>query len=121
VTLPHQMICACERLAMSAPTRQPERVRLRPDAVPPEVRHLVPAADEWGIADDGYREDKVAEADEESLRRLVALVDEAPDELWSWLVGPEADSEAPSAEYVALTCLTMAADSARLKVSRPQL
>ena len=95
------------------------RVRLRPEAVPPGVRYLVPAADEWGIADDGYREDKVAEADEDSLRRLVAWVDEAPDELWSWLVGPESESESPSAEYVALTCLTMAADSARLKISRP--
>ena len=94
-------------------------MRLRPEAVPPEVRHLLPAAEQWGIADDGYREDKVDEADEESRRRLVALVDEAPDELWSWLVGPESHSESPSAEYVALTCLTMAADSARLKLSRP--
>jgi len=94
-------------------------VRLRPEAVPPEVRHLLPAAEEWGIADDGYREDKVDDADDESRRRLVALVDEAPDELWSWFVGPESHSELPSAEYVALTCLTMAADSARLKLSRP--
>jgi len=65
------------------------------------------------------REDKVDDAYEESRRRLVALVDEAPDELWSWLVGPESHSESPSAEYVALTCLTMAADSARLKLGRP--
>ena len=101
------------------PAGQSERMRLRPEAVPLEVRYLVPAAEEWGIADDGYREDKVSAADEESLRRLVALVDEAPDELWSWLVGPEADRESPSAEYVALTCLTMAADSARVKISRP--
>ena len=94
-------------------------MRLRPEAVPPEVRHLLPAAEEWGIADDGYREDKVDDADEESRRSLVALVDEAPDELWSWLIGPESHSDSPSAEYVALTCLTMAADSARLKLSRP--
>jgi len=94
-------------------------VRLRPEAVPLEVRYLIPSAEEWGIADDGYREDKVVEADDESLRRLTALVDEAPDELWSWLIGPESDSESPSAEYIALTCLTMAAESARLKISRP--
>lgn len=98
---------------------QPEGVELRPEAVPPEIRYLVPAASEWGIGDDGYRDEKVEGADEESLRRLVALVDEAPDELWSWLVGPDADSESPSTEYHALTCLTMAADLARLKISRP--
>ena len=94
-------------------------MRLQPEAVPPEVRHLLPAAEEWGIADDGYREDKVDDADEESRGRLVASVDEAPDELWSWLVGPESDSDSPSVEYVALTCLTMAADSVRLELSRP--
>lgn len=92
---------------------------LRPEAVPPEFRYLVPAAGEWGIGDDGLRDEKVKGADEESLRRLLALVDEAPDELWSWLVGPDADSEWPSAEYIALTCLTMAADLARLRLRGP--
>jgi hypothetical protein len=53
-------------------------------------RHPVGCSQEACV---GYREDKVAGADEASLRRLVALVDDAPDELWSWLVGPEAESE----------------------------
>jgi hypothetical protein len=73
----------------------------------------------WGIADDGFRDEKVYDSDDESLRRMVALVDEAPEELWAWLVAPAADGEPSSAEYTALTCLTMAADLARLKISRP--
>jgi hypothetical protein len=90
-------------------------IELRPDAVPSAVRSLLPLACRWGISDDGYRYSAVNEADVETLAALVAAVD-AVDEaaLQNWLTGPEASSRRPSAEYVAVTALTMAADQARL-------
>jgi hypothetical protein len=89
-------------------------IELRSGAVPPAVRSLLPPARRWGISDDGYRDAAVAEADAETLSALVAAVDAIDDAaLHGWLAGPEASSARPSAEYVAVTALTMAADQAR--------
>jgi hypothetical protein len=89
-------------------------IELRSDAVPSAVRGLLPLARRWGISDDGYRDAAVAEADAETLAALVAAVDAIDDAaLHGWLAGPEASSARPSAEYVAVTALTMAADQAR--------
>lgn len=91
--------------------------RLDPEAVPPALQDLIPLAERWGIGDDHDREAAVDSASEDEQQRLVAALDEAPDDLWSWLAGP-ASHDTPTPEYVAFTCLTMAADSARLKVGR---
>jgi hypothetical protein len=92
-------------------------IELRPDAVPSAARSLLPLARRWGISDDGYRDSAVAEADAETLAALVAAVDSVDDGvLYGWLAGPEASSGRPSAEYVAVTALTMAADQARLRL-----
>jgi hypothetical protein len=89
-------------------------IELRSEAVPSAVRSLLPLARRWGISDDGYRDAAVAEADAETLAALVAAVDAIDDAaLHGWLAGPEASSARPSAEYVAVTALTMAADQAR--------
>jgi hypothetical protein len=89
-------------------------IELRPDAMPPAVRSLLPLARRWGIGDDGYRDAAVAEADAETLAALVAAVDGIDGAaLYGWLAGPQASSARPSAEYVAVTALTMAADQAR--------
>jgi hypothetical protein len=45
-------------------------------------------------------------------------MDETADDFWEWLVGPEADAPSPSPEYIAMTNLTMAADSAKLQLSK---
>ena len=91
-------------------------IELYPEAVPPAVRSLLPLARRWGISDDGYRDAAVAGADAETLAALVAAVDAIGDAaLYGWLAGPEASSARPSAEYVAVTALTMAADQARLR------
>ena len=90
-------------------------IELRSGAVPSAVRGLLPLARRWGIGDDGYRDAAVAEADAETLAALVAAVDAIDDAaLYGWLAGPEASSARPSAEYVAVTALTMAADQTRL-------
>ena len=45
---------------------------------------------------------------------MVAAVDAIPeDDLYGWLAGDESMAAHPSAEYLAVTCLTMAADEAR--------
>jgi hypothetical protein len=49
---------------------------------------------------------------------MVAAVDATPDaDLYGWLAGSESRSAQPSPEYIAVTCLTMAADQARLRLS----
>jgi predicted nucleic acid-binding Zn-ribbon protein len=96
-------------------------IQFRPDAVPSAVRSLLPAARRWGISDDGYRDSAVAEADAETLAALVSGVDAVDDAvLYGWLAGPEAGSKQPSAEYAAVTALTMAADQARLRLRQPE-
>ena len=90
---------------------------LSPGPVPPPVRSLLPLARRWGINDDGYRADALAQADTKTLDALVAAVDAIDDTaLYDWLAGPEADSGHPSAEYLAVTALIMAADQARLRL-----
>jgi hypothetical protein len=89
-------------------------IELHPDAVPSAVRRLLPLARRWGISDDGYRDSAVAQADANTLAALVAAVDATDDTaLYGWLAGPQAGARPPSAEYVAVTALTMAADQAR--------
>jgi hypothetical protein len=86
-------------------------IEFRSDAVPSAVRSLLPLARRWGISDDGYRDAAVAGADAETLVAAVDAIDDAA--LHGWLAGPEASSARLSAEYVAVTALTMAADQAR--------
>ena len=73
-------------------------------------------AERWGIGDDGDRENAVANASEAERRELVDAVDGLPEDFWDWLVGPAASEVPLSREYVVLTTMTMAADSARLDV-----
>jgi hypothetical protein len=63
----------------------------------------------------------VEDATPPELVALLALAEAAEAEwcvLEAWLVGPEADSEQPTAEYAAFTCLTMAYDLARVMRER---
>lgn len=87
--------------------------------IPEELRTLMPLLDEWAIGDDMDRSLKVEQAPREELERLVAAVDGANQEvLYGWLSGAEATSPAPTPEYVAFTCLTMAADEARVTLQQ---
>lgn len=92
-------------------------IPLNADRVPAALRLLVPLAEEWGISDDVARAARVSEADSGELARLVGAVDSVEgSDLYGWLAGEESYSHNPSDEYVAITCLTMAADAARLRL-----
>ena len=85
-----------------------------PKRVPQAFRSLLPVARRWGIGDDGYRWDAVQAASAEDLSDIADAVDRGGEALYDWLAGPEAEGT-PTNEYVALTCLTMAYDEARLR------
>ena len=83
--------------------------------IPDSVRPLLPLAEVWGIGDDTERWMLVKAASPKELRAMIAAVDSVPDDdLYGWLSGPESYSPAPSSEYLAITCLTMAADHGRV-------
>lgn len=86
---------------------------LDPEAVPPELRSLLPLAERWGIGDDYDRCAAVDNASEEERAALVAAVADAPPSLYDWLL---AESHPPySSEWAALTDLTQAYDYARIR------
>jgi len=83
---------------------------LNPANVPPELRPLIPLAEQFGIGDDLIRADFVAKtpaSELEAMRRAVFAQEDAFDER---LAGPEANGPEFSDEYVAFTNLRMAAD-----------
>jgi hypothetical protein len=85
--------------------------------MPETVRPLLSLAREWGIHDDVERSLRVGDASLDQLRAIVAAVDAIPeDDLYGWLAGEESLAASPSAEYIAVTCLTMAADEARVRL-----
>lgn len=93
--------------------------KLKPENLPASLIDLIPIAERWGISDDGIREDAVRNASNAELELLVQSIDGIKDEdLYGWLGGPESYSENPTEEYVAVTCLTMAIDLARVLLKR---
>jgi hypothetical protein len=85
--------------------------------IPPGLEALIAVAEDWGIVDDAMRSRRVGSARAEELERLVAAVDSVDDSLlYGWLAGSESYSAEPTDEYVAITCVTMAADEARVRL-----
>jgi hypothetical protein len=93
--------------------------KLDPEKMPAALLPLLPMAERWGVGDDGDRERMVHEASDDDLTQLIHCIDGITDqELFGWLAGPESYNPKPSDEYVAITCLTMARDSARTVLAR---
>jgi hypothetical protein len=87
--------------------------------VPEGVEVLLPLAAIWGIGDDVDRSVAIEQADPDQLREVIAAVDAVDSRvLYGWLTGTDATSTTPSPEYVAITNLTMAADEARVRLTR---
>jgi len=92
-------------------------MKLDPTKVPASCAHLASLAERWGIGDDFDRDQAVAEASGADLTQLIHAIQALPDdEMYEWLAGPESYASQPTVEYVAFTCLTMAYDSAKLKL-----
>jgi len=76
-------------------------------------------AEKWGIGDDFDREEAVRCSSIKELEDLVHAIDSIDDkDLYGWLGGLESFNAKPSREYVAFTCLTMAIDSAKLRLKK---
>lgn len=104
-----------EKYGLRAENR--EIIHLNPDNVPNEVKPLIPFAEIWGISDDLIREDFVAKADLRDLQNLISFMQNIEFEpIDKWLTSPEMIRHSYSAEYIAITCLIMAAEAARLRL-----
>jgi len=62
---------------------------LKLENVPKELSRLVPVAQQWGIADDGYRWDAVQSATLEQLQFLASCLESEEEQaaLTEWLTG----------------------------------
>lgn len=93
--------------------------QLNANNVPDALAPLVPMAEKWGIGDDFDREAAVSHATRAELEALVHCIDDvSDDDLYGWLSGPESFNPNPSQEYLAITCLTMAIESAKSKLRK---
>lgn len=82
---------------------------------------LIKIYEKWGIEDDFEREEAVAKASQEELEELVhSINDISDDDLFGWLSGEESFNPNPTDEYLAITCLTMAIDSAKFRLQNDQ-
>jgi hypothetical protein len=81
-----------------------------PKHVPRSLWPLIPYAKVWGITDDLMRADLANKLGKDEVAKLHMLIQPFEDALDDWLAGPEASSPSPTAEYLAFTCMRMAAD-----------
>jgi hypothetical protein len=85
-------------------------IRLDETRVPQALRPLVALAEQFGVSDDLIREDVVARTSALELEAMRREVEAHGDILDDWLAGPEAGGPGYSDEYIAFSCLRMAAD-----------
>ena len=88
------------------------KLELDPANVPPQLRHLIPLAEFWGISDDLEREQAVKRASQQQIAELKAAIQCFEDEFDLWLGGSAAEGADFSDEYVAFSSMRMAADFA---------
>lgn len=92
---------------------------LDPTHIPEPLRSLLPMAEKWGIGDDFEREDALNKASSWELEKLVHSIDHiSDDDLFGWLAGKESYNPSPSTEYLAFSSLTMAIDSAKVRLEK---
>ena len=96
------------RYGLTAANRPP--IILDAGKVPAALRHLIPLAERFGVSDDLTRQDILAKATADESGAMRQAVRSHEDALDAWLAGPEADEPNYSDEYIAFSCLRMAAD-----------
>jgi hypothetical protein len=85
-------------------------IKLDPSGVPLALRHLIPLAEQFGVSDDLIRADIVAKTPAAELTAVREAVESRADAFDAWLAGTEANGPEFSQEYIAFSCLRMAAD-----------
>lgn len=85
-------------------------IRLDPEKVPVGLRHLILLAEHFGVSDDLIRDDVVRKTPPDLVAEMRRVVEENFRLFDEWLAGPAADEPTCSDEYIAFTCLRMAAD-----------
>jgi|GEM_PF-3274059 len=64
-------------------------IKIDKNNVPEKLHHLIPLVQKWGIGDDGYRDEAVANANATELMELVSSIsDEDAKKLNEWLSDP---------------------------------
>jgi hypothetical protein len=86
------------------------KIVLNPTNVPEPLRLLIRLAEKFGISDDLIRADFIRKTPQGELEELSRTVREFDDLLDEWLTGPAAAGPTYSPEYLAFTCMRMAAD-----------
>ena len=82
------------------------------------VNSLIAEFGMWAIGDDYDLGNAIETSEPEALRALVAAVGTLPDSVWDWLAGPASSAPDPSDEYFAVSEITLAADLARVTLSK---
>jgi hypothetical protein len=85
-------------------------ISLDPSAVPTALRHLIPLAEQFGVSDDLIRADIVAKTPAAELAAMRMMVETHNSAFDEWLAGSAASGPDFTAEYIAFSCLRMAAD-----------
>jgi hypothetical protein len=83
-----------------------------PTNVPPNLHHLIPLAEHFGISDDSERLRSVCCASPAELQQLRQTVLDHDELLDAWLAGPESSGPTFSNEYILFSAMRMAADYA---------
>lgn len=95
------------------------RKQLDPNNLPPAFSSLIPCAERWGIGDDIEREMAIENATAGDLNTLAHCLDDIDDQqLVEWLNGSESGRKPLTPEYIAITSLTMAVQSAKSELRR---
>lgn len=104
-----------EKYGLTAENRP--TIKLDPLNVPEFLRLVIPYAEIWGISDDLIREDVIDKASSEDLLKLLNFWNSLDyDPVEEWLAGPLASGPNYSDEYIAISCLLMAASAARIQL-----
>ena len=77
--------CGAEPPGNRPPGSSDTLVRLNPQQVPEDLRHLVPLAERWGIGDDVERNEKVDRATPAEREELRTAVDPVHARITAWL------------------------------------
>ena len=88
--------------------------------IPAPLHFLLPLIQEWGINDDGYREEKIENASIDELKTFLSHFTEDTLQLINdWLLdGNELSKSVHSQEYIAFTNLYMAFEYADIIVKK---